>query len=60
MEIHTEEYKELEYVDEDSTLFVAGFLAEDEVTCRQTDGQYQYQLVDGQVVLMCTGHQQAE
>jgi len=56
MGTHTKEYTNLDYVDEDSTLFVAGFLSEDDINCRQTGGQYKWQEVNGRVILVCTGH----
>jgi len=54
---HTDEYQNLEFVDEDSDLYKAGLLSEDDIACKQTEGQYQWQEVDGIVVLVCTGHQ---
>ncbi len=54
---HTKEYINLEIVDKDSTLFRAGFLSEDDIVCKQTDGQYQWQNVDGEIKIVCTGHQ---
>lgn len=53
---HTEEYLNLEYVDEDSDLYKAGLLSEDDINCKQTDGEYQWQEVEGIVELVCSGH----
>ncbi len=57
MGVHTYEYLNLDIVDEDSTLFAAGFLSEDDIICRQTGGRYQWQNANGEIILVCTGHQ---
>lgn len=54
---HTDEYLNLDYVDTDSDLFKAGLLSDDDIACKQTDGDYRWQEVNGIVVLVCTGHQ---
>lgn len=53
---HTDEYINLEIVDEDSDLFKYELLSRDDIRCRQTDGHYQWKSVDGKVVLVCSGH----
>ncbi len=53
---HTDEYLNLEYVNSDSGLYKAGLLSEEDITCKQTNGKYHWQEVDGEIVLVCTGH----
>ena len=57
---HTKEYINLEAVGEGSTLFTVGFLSEDDIVCKQTGGHYEWQSINGETVLMCTGHQDIE
>jgi|GEM_PF-5635586 len=53
---HTDEYVNLDFVSEESDLFRAGLLSKEDINCKKTDGQYQWQEVNGQVVLVCNGH----
>lgn len=53
---HTTEYINLEIVNEQSDLFRYELLSKDDIRCRQTDGYYQWQNVDGKIVLVCSEH----
>ena len=53
---HTPEYTNLGIVDENSTLYMTGLLSKEDIECASTGGVYQWQIVDGETVLVCTGH----
>lgn len=52
---HTDEYIELNFINKESGLYKIGLLSEEDIVCSETGGEYQWQYVNGEMAVVCTG-----